>query len=61
MDDEKGVLIGTMTRTSDPDSFDATKRDYAAEYVSTGSATIVGMTQNDSNTLLELYLGFLER
>lgn len=57
--DGKGVLLGTMTRTSGPDSDDAVKRDYAADYDSTGNATIVGMDQNDSNTLLELYLAFL--
>lgn len=57
--DGKGVLLGTMTRTSGPDSEDAVERDYAAQYHSTRNATIVGMDQNDSNTLFELYLAFL--
>lgn len=54
----RDVLLGTMTRTSESDSDDAMKRDYAAQY-DTGSATIVGMDQDDSNSLLELYLRFL--
>ena len=51
------VILGTMTRTSDPDFL--TERDYAAQYHLTGVATIVGMSDDDSNTLIELYLEFL--